>query len=162
MKISLIAAMADNGVIGIENRLPWSLSGDMKWFRENTLGKPVVMGRKTFDSIGKALPGRTNIVVTRRSDFEADHCLVVNDIETALSAVGDAEEVMVIGGASCYEQTLPLADRLYLTLVHAQVEGDTWFPEVDFTQWREKERKDYSADDKNQYDYSVVVYERLR
>ena len=162
MKISLIAAMADNGVIGIENRLPWSLSGDMKWFRENTLGKPVVMGRKTFDSIGKALPGRTNVVVTRRSDFEAGHCLVVNDIETALSAVGDAEEVMVIGGASCYEQTLPLADRLYLTLVHAQVEGDTWFPEVDFTQWREKERKDYSADDKNQYDYSVVVYERLR
>ncbi len=162
MKISLIAAMADNGVIGIENRLPWNLPGDMKWFRENTLGKPIIMGRKTFDSIGQALPGRSNIIVTRNSDFKADNCVVVNDVDAALAAAGDVDEVMVIGGASFYEQTLPLADRLYLTLVHAQIEGDSWFPKVDFTQWCEKERRDFFADEKNPYNYSVAIFERLR
>ena len=161
MKISLIAAMADNGVIGIENRLPWCLPADMKWFRDNTMGKPIVMGRKTFDSIGKALPGRTNIVVTRDTSFKADNCLVTHDFEEAVSAAGEVDELMVIGGASFYEQTLPRADRLYLTLVHASIEGDAWFPKVDFSQWNEVSRKDCSSDAKNPFEHSFVVFERI-
>ncbi len=163
MKISLIAAMADNGVIGVDNRLPWNLPGDMRWFRENTLGKPIIMGRKTFDSIGKALPGRTNIVVTRDGGFYAENCIVVNDIDSAFGAAGEAGEageVMVIGGASFYEQTLPLADRLYLTLIHADIEGDARFPAIDFNHWKEVARTDFPADQQNPYDYSTVVFER--
>ena len=160
MKLSLIAAMADNRVIGIENRLPWNLPADMKWFRQHTLGKPVIMGRKTFESIGKALPQRTNIVVSRDKTFSAPDCLVVGDLATALEAVKEAEEAMVIGGASFYQQTLPLADRLYLTLIHADVEGDAWFPQIDFSKWREVQRQDHYADDKNDYDYSFLILEK--
>ena len=160
MKLSLIAAMADNRVIGIENRLPWNLPADMKWFRQHTLGKPVIMGRKTFESIGKALPQRTNIVVSRDKTFSAPDCLVVGDLATALEAVKDAEEAMVIGGASFYQQTLPQADRLYLTLIHADIEGDAWFPQIDFSEWREVQRQDHHADDKNGYDYSFLILER--
>ncbi len=154
--------MTDSRVIGIENRLPWNLPGDMKWFRDNTMGKPIVMGRRTFDSIGRALPGRTNIVVSRDRAFAAKGCLVVNDIDAALEAAAGADEVMVIGGASFYEQTLPLADRLYLTLVHADIEGDAWFPEIDFGSWREVSRTDFLADERNPYDYSTVIFDRLR
>ncbi len=160
MKLSLIAAMADNRVIGIENRLPWNLPADMKWFRQHTLGKPVIMGRKTFESIGKALPQRTNIIVSRDKTFSAPDCLVVGDLATALEAVKDAEETMVIGGASFYQQTLPLADRLYLTLIHADIEGDAWFPQIDFSKWREVQRQDHYADDKNDYDYSFLILEK--
>ena len=160
MKLSLIAAMADNRVIGIENRLPWNLPADMKWFRQHTLGKPVIMGRKTFESIGKALPQRTNIVVSRDKTFSAPDCLVVGDLATALEAVKDAEEAMVIGGASFYQQTLPQADRLYLTLIHADIEGDAWFPQIDFSEWKEVQRQDHYADDKNGYDYSFLILER--
>jgi len=160
MKISLIAAMADNRVIGIENRLPWNLPGDMQWFRRHTMGKPIVMGRKTFESIGKALPGRTNIVVTRDASFFAADCVVVNSIEGAIEAAGDADEMMVIGGASFYEQTLPQADRLYLTLVHADIEGDAWFPVVEFSQWHMVSEEKHLADESNPYDYSFLVLER--
>ena len=160
MKLSLIAAMADNRVIGIENRLPWNLPADMKWFRQHTLGKPVIMGRKTFESIGKALPQRTNIVVSRDETFSAPGCQVVGDLAAALEAVKDAEEAMVIGGASFYQQTLPRADRLYLTLIHADVEGDAWFPQINFSEWQALERQDHRADDKNGYDYSFLILER--
>jgi len=161
MKISLIAAMADNRVIGIENRLPWSLPADMKWFRQNTLGKPIIMGRKTFDSIGKALPGRKNIVVTRDMKFSADGCDVVHDIETGLGLVSDVDEVMIIGGASFYKQTLCKADRLYLTLVHAEIEGDAWFPNIDFSNWTEISRETHEADEKNEFNYSFVIFDRI-
>ena len=161
-KIALIAAMTDDHVIGIENRLPWKLPADMKWFRRHTLGKPIVMGRKTFESFGgKPLPERLNIVITRDRDYRADGAVVVHDIDAALAVAGDAEEVMIIGGASFYEQMLPRADRLYLTFVHADVEGDAWFPEFDRSQWREVYREDHEADEKNPYGYSFVILERV-
>lgn len=159
--ISLIWAMDEERVIGIENRLPWKLSSDMKWFREKTMGKPILMGRKTFESFGaKPLPGRINIVLSRDESFHAEGITVVRSIEEALDAAADAEEVMVIGGASFYEQMLPRADRLYLTLVHTKVKGDTWFPQVDFSQWREVYREDHEADEKNQYPFSFLIYEK--
>lgn len=153
--------MDEARVIGIENRLPWKLSADMKWFREQTLGKPIVMGRKTFESFGaKPLPGRKNIVLSRDADFQAEGIHVVSSIDEALAAAGDVDEVMIIGGASFYEQMLPRADRLYVTLVHTMVNGDAWFPEVDFSQWREVFREDHEADEKNQYPFSFLILER--
>ena len=141
--ISLIWAMADNRVIGIENRLPWKLPSDMQWFRNNTMGKPIVMGRKTFESFGaKPLKGRHNIVVTRDPSFHADGVTVANSIDDALTAAGSVGEIMIIGGASFYEQMLPHADRLYVTQVHMQAEGDAWFPEYDETRWHEVSRID--------------------
>ena len=163
MIISLIAAMADNRVIGIENRLPWKLPADMKWFRKHTLGKPVVMGRKTFESFGgRTLPDRPNIVVTSDRSYAIDGATVVYSIDEALSAAGDVEEVMIIGGASFYEQMLPQADRFYLTLVHADVEGDAWFPEFDLAEWQEVERHDFDADENNAHAYSFTILERIR
>lgn len=162
MKISLIAAMADNRVIGIENRLPWKLPGDMKWFRQHTLGKPVIMGRKTWESFGgKPLPERSNIVITRDAGYTAPGALVVHDIDAALTAAGDAEEVMIIGGESFYRQMLPLAHRLYLTRVHCEPEGDAWFPEFDETQWRVVEQVDNKADEKNPFDYTFLILRRV-
>jgi dihydrofolate reductase len=161
MILSLIWAMADNRVIGIDNRLPWKLPADMQWFRKQTMGKPILMGRKTFDSFGaKPLPDRTNIVVTRDKEYQPEGAVVVHSIDEALKAAGDAEEVMVIGGASFYEQMLPHAERLYVTLVHAQFEGDAWFPEFDLSSWSEVERHDHEADEKNPCAFSFVVYEK--
>lgn len=159
--ISLIAAMAENRVIGIENRLPWKLPADMKWFRENTLGKPIVMGRKTFESFGaKPLPQRTNIVITNDKSYRADGAVVVHSIDEALSAAGAAPEVMIIGGASFYTQMLPRADRLYLTIVHHAFDGDAWFPAFDASQWREARRVELKADEKNLIDCTFLIIER--
>ena len=159
--VSLIWAMADNRVIGIENRLPWKLQADMQWFRKHTLGKPIVMGRLTFESFGaKPLPGRRNLIVSRDANYRAEGIEVYTSLEAALQAANDAEEVMIIGGASVYAQALPRADRLYMTLVHAEVEGDAWFPEFPLNEWREVERHDHAADDKNPYPYSFVILER--
>lgn len=161
MKISIIAAMADNRVIGINNQLPWDLPADMKWFRQNTMGKPVLMGRKTYDSIGKPLPKRRNIVISRDESLKIDGCDVVCSAEDAFQLCSDEAEVMIIGGASFYEQTLPQADRLYLTLVHSEIDGDAWFPEIDFSQWQEVERIDHHADEANAFDYSFLILERI-
>ncbi len=162
-RISLIAAMTDDRVIGIRNRLPWKLPADMQWFRRHTLGKPIVMGRNTFESFGaKPLPERRNIVITRDPDYRAEGAVVVHDIEAALQAAGEAEEVMIIGGASFYAQMLPRADRLYLTFVHADIEGDAWFPEFDPADWQEVYREDRPADAKNPHDISFVILERKR
>lgn len=154
--------MAEDRVIGVDNSLPWRLPADMKWFRQHTLGKPIIMGRKTFESFGrKPLPDRINIVITRDDTYQAQGAVIVHDIDQAISAAGDVDEVMIIGGASFYEQMLPKADRLYLTYVHTQVEGDAWFPEFDISQWREIEREDRQADDRNPYAHSFCIYERL-
>jgi Dihydrofolate reductase len=158
--ISIIVALAENRVIGIENRLPWHLPGDMKWFRRHTLGKPIVMGRKTFESLGRPLPERHNIVVTGDAAYQAPGATVVHSIAEALRAAGDVPEVMIIGGESFYRQMLPRADRLILTLVHAEVAGDAWFPEFDWDDWREVERGDHPADDKNPYAFSFLILER--
>jgi len=161
MKISMIAAMTDDSVIGIENRLPWRLPNDMKWFRQHTLGKPIIMGRKTFESFGsKPLPDRTNIIISRDETYQAKDSIVVHTIEEALQAAGEVEEVMIIGGASFYEQMLPRADRLYLTFVHSKIDGDAWFPEVVISDWNEVERIDYDADEKNSLAHSFVILNR--
>jgi dihydrofolate reductase len=159
--ISLIWAMSDAGVIGIENRLPWKLSADMAWFRKNTLGKPIIMGRRTFESFGaKSLPERRNIVVTRDANFRAKDIETADSIHQAIELVGEVKEVMIIGGASIYEQTLPLATRLYMTLVHSKIEGDAWFPDFERDAWKEIERSNYLADEKNLFDYSFIILEK--
>lgn len=161
-RISLIAAMADNRVIGVANRLPWKLPADMKWFREHTLGKPIVMGRKTFESFGaKPLPQRSNIVVTADQNYSAEGAIVVHSIDAVLRAAGAAPEVMIIGGASFYAQMLPRADRIYLTIVHHAFAGDAWFPEFDNTAWCEVRRTEFKADAKNIYDCTFLVLERV-
>ena len=161
MIISLIWAMADNRVIGIDNRLPWKLPADMQWFRQHTLGKPIVMGRMTFESFGaKPLPGRRNLIISRNGDYQAEGAEVFSSLDEALSALADVEEVMVIGGMSIYQQALARADRLYMTLVHAELDGDAWFPAFDLSPWREVAREDHAADEKNAYPYSFVILER--
>jgi dihydrofolate reductase len=160
MIISLIVAMAANRVIGRQNKLPWRLPNDLRRFRALTLGKPVIMGRKTFESIGRPLDGRHNIVVSRNPDYRAEGCTVVHSSEAALAAAGSAAEIFVIGGAELYAQFLPRADRLYLTLVHAQLEGDTYFPPFDQTRWREIEREEHQADGRHAFDYTFLVLER--
>lgn len=162
MIISIIAAMDENRVIGIENRLPWRLPADMRWFRQQTTGKPVLMGRKTYDSIGKPLPNRRNIVVSRDATLRIEGCEVVSSADAALALCRDEAEVMVIGGASFYEQMLPRAQRLYLTLVHTTVAGDAHFPAIASGEWREVERHDHDADASNGFDYSFVILERQR
>jgi len=162
MTISLIWAMSDDRVIGINNQLPWKLPVDMRWFRKNTLGKPIIMGRKTYESFGaKALPERTNIIVTTSPTFKAADAIITHSLEAALNAAGTAEETMIIGGASLYEQTLPKAQKLYMTQVHTTISGDTWFPNIDITQWRECESQDHPADDKNPYSCTFKMLERL-
>lgn len=161
MKISVIVAMADNGVIGNQNRLPWHLPADLKHFKATTMGKPIIMGRKTWESIGRPLPGRINIVVTRDPDYVADGCVVVDGIDAALAAAADHDEVMVIGGAEFYRQALPRASTLYLTLVHDSFEGDTFFPELDGREWRERGREDFEPDANNPHAYSFVQLERV-
>lgn len=143
MKLSLIVAVSRNGVIGIDNQLPWHLPEDLKYFKSVTMGKPLIMGRKTYDSIGRPLPGRTNIVVTRDPSWQAPGVEVAQSLEVALKLgqsaceAAGADEIMVIGGEQIYRMTLPAADRLYLTQVDAEVEGDAFFPEVDFSQWQQ-------------------------
>jgi len=160
MIISLIAAMDKNRLIGIENRLPWRLPADMKHFRALTMGKPVLMGRKTFDSIGKPLPGRSNIVVSQDPDFRPDGVAVANSIAEALAAGGEAAEIMVIGGASFYAQLLPRAQRLYITEIHHAFAGDAFFPAWNPGEWREIAREDHNADNDNSYPYSFITLVR--
>jgi len=165
MKLSLIAAMAEDRVIGIKNSLPWKLPSDMKWFRKHTLGKPIIMGRKTFESFGgRPLPERTNIVITRDENYQADGIVVVHSIEQAIEAArqtaDNVPEAMIIGGASFYEQMLDKADRMYLTFVHKSLEGDAWFPEYNLGQWQQVESIDVAADEKNIYPHQFVVYDK--
>lgn len=135
--IALIAAMSENGVIGNHNALPWHLPEELKYFKEKTLGKPVIMGRKTFESMGnKPLPNRLNIILTHALDFTAAHCKVVHSTEEALKAAGNCDEIMIIGGAKVYEAFLPVASRFYLTLVNQNYAGDTYFPKIDWVEWK--------------------------
>ena len=159
--ISLIAAMADDRAIGIENRLPWKLPADMQWFRRHTLGKPIVMGRKTFESFGaRPLPDRTNIVITRDENYRAEGAVVVHSIDEAIAAAGEVEEVMIIGGESFSTQMLPRADRFYITLVHGSFEADAWFPEFDWNDWKEAAREEHPVDEKNAWACSFITLER--
>jgi dihydrofolate reductase len=158
--ISLIYASDEQGLIGRDNDLPWRLPADLRHFKRTTMGKPLIMGRKTHESIGRPLPGRLNIVVTRQVDYTAPGCTVVHSIDAAREAAADAEEVMVIGGADIYRLFLPVADRLYHTEVHETFDGDVFFPDVDRSAWVEVSRDAHPADDRNPYAYTFVVLDR--
>jgi dihydrofolate reductase len=158
--LSLIVAMAENRVIGRDASLPWHLPADLKFFKRITLGKPVIMGRRTHESIGRPLPGRHNIVITTRSDYEWPGCTVVHSVEEALRAASPAEEIVVIGGATLYRQTLARCDRIYMTLVHARIEGSTRFPALDWRAWKELCREYHPADSQHPYPFSFIRLER--
>jgi dihydrofolate reductase len=164
--VVLLAAVADNGVIGRDNALPWRLSSDLRRFKALTMDKPVVMGRKTYLSIGKPLPGRTNIVVTRDPNFAADGVVVAASVDAALATAREdarrrgAGEIMVIGGTEIFAQTMPLADRLEITHVHVRPAGDTFFPPIDSKLWREVARQDHPAGPQDEAGVSFVTYER--
>ena len=161
MAISIIVAVAENGVIGSGNRLPWRLPDDLKRFKALSLGKPVVMGRRTFDSIGRLLPGRANIVVSRQSGLAIEGAVVARSLDDALAAAGDVPETVVIGGAEIFRQVLPRTDTIHLTRVHARVAGDVFFPELDPAQWRESVVEHHAADERHQYAFTFVTLQRI-
>ena len=157
MKISLIVAMATNRAIGLDNKMPWHLSADLKKFKTITMGCPIVMGRKTYESIGRPLPGRTNIIISRNLEYQQAGCLVFNNINTAIETSSKKEdEIFIIGGAELYKATLPHADNLYLTLIQQEFIGDTYFPEIDFNAWTEISREDISDDPSVNFSYSFL------
>jgi dihydrofolate reductase len=162
--VSLIAALDTNGVIGYEGGVPWRLPADMRWFRQVTIGKPVIMGRRTYESIGKPLPGRHNIVVTRQPGYRASGCEVVNSPGAALRAAAahNPVEIMVIGGATLYAALLPQASRLYLTYIDGSFPGDTYFPPVDVSEWAVEAEQSHPADDRHSTPFRFVVLTRKR
>lgn len=166
MKIAMIAAVAENNAIGINNKMPWYLPGDLRYFKAVTMGKPIIMGRKTFDSLGKPLPGRTNIVITRDKDWHHEGVKVVHSLDEGLALAEDValingnDEVIVIGGAQIYEQAMVKADRLYLTRVYQSFEGDAFFPEVNEKDWMETARKDIQSEDDELLTFSYLVLDR--
>lgn len=161
MKLSLIVAMDQNGLIGKGEGLPWHLSSDLKHFKAITMGKPIVMGRKTHETIGRPLPGRENVVVTRDTNYVAEGCTVINSLECIYDRFGQHDEIMIMGGAELYKQTIDSVTRIYLTEVQAELDGDTWFPDFDRNLWQEVSRENYKADEKNEYDYSFVILDRV-
>ena len=164
-RIAYVVAMDDNRLIGRDNDLPWRLPDDMAWFRRQTLGKPCIMGRKTYDSLPprfRPLPGRLNIVVTRNVDYEAPGAIVVHSVEDALQAAGEVEEIVIVGGAELFRRLMPIVDRLYLTEVHGAVEGDVFFPEYDRAQWRELYRQEHAADERHPYAFTWLILDRIR
>ena len=156
MTISIIVAAAENNVIGKDNDMPWRLSADLKRFKKLTMGHHIIMGRKTFESIGKPLPGRTSVIITRNKDYRQDDCIVAHSLEEAFKMVED-EEVFIIGGGEIYNMAFDIADKLYLTRVHATLEGDTCIPEIN-NNWEEVECEKFLKDEKNPYDYSFIDY----
>lgn len=164
--LAIVVAAAKNGVIGVNNTLPWRLPRDLAHFKEITMNKPIIMGRNTFDSIGRPLPGRLNIIVTRQADWERDGVVVVHSLERAIETARNAareagaDEVMLIGGADLYAQALPLAQRLYFTEVDCEIEGDAFFPKPVPTHWQEVSRVKHSKDDKNPYNFAFVTFRR--
>jgi len=159
-RVTLIVAVADSGVIGRDNALPWHLPEDLKRFKRLTLGKPVVMGRKTFESIGRPLPGRQNIVVTRDPNYRREGIDVVHDVDAALRAAGGAPEIMVIGGAELFRLLLPRAGRLHLTRVRADVAGDVMWPALDEREWQVVQREEYAADERHAHSMTFEVWEK--
>jgi len=162
MRRSLVVAMARNRVIGRDNALPWHLPADLAHFKRVTMGHPIVMGRRTFESIGKALPGRMNIVLSRDPSFEAPGCSVVRSLDEAWKAAGDAAEVCIIGGSSLFAEALPIADVIHLTEVEADVPGDTYFPPFDHGEWQQTEVARHPADERHAYPMRILRLERRR
>lgn len=162
MRISLIAALSLNHVIGKNNQLPWHMPNDLAHFKELTVGKPVIMGRKTFESIGKPLPKRRNIIITRDKAFTVKGAEVVHSLEEALQKTQNEVEVQIIGGTEIYTQALPFATHMDLTIIDTEIEGDTYFPQWNKTEWREITREDFTKDDEHPYDYHFITYERIQ
>lgn len=167
MTISYILAMDEGRGIGIDNRLPWHLPADLAYFRQKTTGSTILMGRKTYDSLGKPLPKRTNVILTRDESFQAEGCTVIRSFEDVVRQYGrggrsEEEELFVIGGAEVFRLLMPYADRLYITEIAHSFEADTFFPELEPSEWREVSREPGVKDEKNPYDYAFVVYERVR
>ena len=160
MTVSLVVAAAKNNVIGREGELPWHLPDDLRHFKRLTTGKPIIMGRRTFESIGRPLPDRHNIVMTRDPDYAAAGCDVVTSVSDALKLAGDDSEVMVIGGGQVYRDFLPRAGRIYLTRVQAEIDGDTYFPEIDASDWQLVSSEHHDADEKHAYAFEMMVFER--
>jgi dihydrofolate reductase len=158
--ISIIAAMAKNRVIGAHNAIPWHLPGELKMFKSITMGHHIVMGRNTWESIGRLLPGRTTVIVSRQHDYKIAGAIVAPSLDDAIAACGDDDEIFVIGGGQLYAAALPRANRIYLTEVDAVVDGDTYMPDIDLTDWRASAIKTHAADDKNPYSYKLTVYDR--
>jgi len=159
-RVSLIVAMDDNRLIGSNNGLPWHLPADLAFFKRTTMGKPIIMGRKTFESIGKPLPGRRNIVVTRDQNFAAEGCEVANSIDAAIDLCQHDDEIMLIGGASLYQQSFERATDLYITRIHHCFDGDTWFPDFDESEWKIENREYFKADHSNPYACSFIKFVR--
>ncbi|WP_257812287.1 type 3 dihydrofolate reductase [Aggregatibacter actinomycetemcomitans] len=159
MRLSLIVAMTKNHVIGKDNQMPWHLPADLAWFRQNTTGKPVIMGRKTFESIGRPLPKRTNIVLSRQP-FVHDGIIWKDSLESAVDFVIDSDEIMLIGGGQLFKQYLPQATRLYLTEIQTELEGDTFFPPIDWNHWNIEFEQYRPADEQNPYDYRFMILVR--
>jgi dihydrofolate reductase len=160
--IAIVVAIAENNVIGKDNQLIWHLPADLRHFKQKTMGHPMIMGRKTFESIGKPLPGRTTIIVTRQEDYQAEGCIIVNSVEAAIAKGKelDSEQVSIVGGAEIYKQALPFIDTLYLTQVHHTFEGDTFFPELNQEEWQEVSAEQYEPDEKNKYAYTFKELRR--
>jgi dihydrofolate reductase len=161
MRISLIVAASTNNVIGVDGGLPWHLSEDLKRFKLLTLGKPVIMGRKTHESIGQALAGRTNIVLTSNPDYSSTGCEIATRLDQALAYAGEADEIMVIGGARVYQAFLPMAERIYLTRVRASIDGDAHFPDLDKDDWTVSAKEEFPAGDDRDYGFTFQVLDRI-
>jgi dihydrofolate reductase len=162
-RIAYVVAMDENRLIGRDNALPWRLPDDMRWFREQTLGKPCIMGRRTYDSLPerfRPLPGRRNIIVTRNREYEAPGAVVVHSVEEALGAAGDAAEIIIVGGAELFRALWPKVDRLYLTQVHGASQGDVYFPAYDLAEWREIYRQEHPADDRHTFAFTWFILDR--
>ena len=160
MKVSLIVAVAENNVIGKNNQLAWHLPADLKLFKNLTTGHHIIMGRKTYESIGKPLPNRTSVVITRQDNYKADGYIVVKSLQEAIKISKDDNEVFIIGGAEIFREAIPIVDRIYLTRIHHTFEGDTFFQEPDPNSWKEIKRTDFNPDEKNKYPYSFCILEK--
>lgn len=162
MIVSLIVAMDKQRVIGYQNKMPWHIPADLAHFKKITLGKPIVMGRKTFESIGRSLPGRRNVVISRQADLSLSGCEVVHSLSQAYALLKSESEIMIIGGSEIFQQALPDAKRLYLTIINHTFVGDTYFPEFDFNDWVEITREDHPADSKNSFSYQFITLEKTK
>jgi dihydrofolate reductase len=162
MIVSFIVATDENNLIGKNNQLPWHLPADLQYFKKITTGHYIIMGRKTFESIGRPLPNRTTVIITQQPDYKSEGCIVVNSIEEALEASKNEGEVFIIGGAEIFKTALHKADRLYLTRIHHNFDGDVYLPQLNLENWKEVKREDHPPDEKNHYPYSFIILEKKR
>lgn len=159
--LSIVVALTENGLIGNANQLPWRMSDDLKRVKALTMGHHLIMGRKTYESIGRPLPGRTTVIITRQNDYKAEGCKVVTSLDEAIEIAKNDSEAFVFGGGEIFSQALPKVDRIYMTLLHTIIEGDTFFPELNPADWKVIDQKYFPADEKNEFECTVYTYERV-